>query len=87
MVVRREYGGGGRGVDIILKGHGGEMEVVVVVVVEGAREGEMSREPRQRCHVRRGGGGSARRPSAAGFNQMAAAADRRMDGEKQGGGD
>lgn len=77
----------GRGVDIILKGHGGEMEVVVVVVGEGAREGEMSREPRQRCHVRRGGG-SARRPSAAGFNQMAAAtADRRTDGEKQGGGD
>lgn len=70
------------GVDIILKGHGGEMEVVVG---EGAREGEMSREPRQRCHVRRGG--SARRPSAAGFNQMAAAADGRTDGEKQGGGD
>lgn len=77
-------GRGAVGVDIILKGHGGEMEVVVVVVGEGAREGEMSREPRQRCHVRRGGGGSARRPSAAGFNQMAAA-DRRMDGRGKAG--
>lgn len=63
------------------------MEVVVVVVGEGAREGEMSREPRQRCHVRRGGGGGglARRPSAAGFNQMAAAADRRTDGRGKAG--
>lgn len=56
----------GAAMDIILKGHRSEMEVVVVGmgrevqgggggVSERASEGEMSWKPRLRCHVRCGG--------------------------------
>lgn len=59
--------GGGAALDIILKGHGGVMEMVVGVGRVGARGRGRSSEPRQSCHVR-----LRRRPSAAGFNQMVA---------------
>lgn len=74
----------GGGVDIIFKGHGGEMEVVGVGLMGEGGEGRRD-EPRApaevSCETQRLG----RRPSAAGFNQMAAAADGWTDGRGKAG--